>query len=352
VLAAIADGSSTLRSADRCARRLGLLDLDEVTRRAAAVGARFITPGHPDWFEGLTDLRSVHSPANGGGSPIGLWVRGPSGPPGAGMAATRAVAVVGARDATSYGLGVAADLGSSLSDAGVLVVSGGALGIDAAAHRGALAAGGATVAVLACGVDIAYPRAHADLLERIAVDGWLVSELPPGTPPTRHGFLIRNRIVAALSAGTVVVEAALRSGALNTAAWAQALLRVVAAVPGPVTSPLSAGCHRLIRDAGAVLVTGADELLELVGPLNAEPPSTAQPALALDPRAGLDPVCRRVLEAVPATMSMSLGRLRAITGDATMPLLTALGELLELDLVEQTATGWRLSASQRRDRRR
>lgn len=346
VLAGIAAHTGALRGADRWAHRLELLDRRAVTERMTAVGARFVVPGDPDWSAGLTDLRSVRSVANGGGAPIGLWVRGRPLPPGA-----PGVAVVGARDATAYGTAVAVDLGSSLADAGAVVVSGGALGIDAAAHRGALVAGGHTVAVLACGIDVAYPRAHADLLDRIAEDGLLVSELPPGSTPTRHGFLIRNRIVAALSSGTVVVEAALRSGALNTASWAQALLRIVAAVPGPVTSPLSAGCHRLVREAGAVLVTGADEVLELLGPLGRVPSGAGAGEVDDDPRSGLDEIGRRVLEAVPAAAAVSLGRLRAITGDATMPVLTALGELLERDLVEQTDVGWRLSAMQRRRRR-
>lgn len=346
VLAGIEAHTGALRGADRWARRLEMFDRRAVTERMTAVGARFVVPGDPDWPPRLTDLRSVRSVANGGGAPIGLWVRGRAGPAGA-----PSVAVVGARDATAYGIAVAGELGSALADAGAVVVSGGALGIDAAAHRGALVAGGHTVAVLACGIDVAYPRAHTDLLDRIAEEGLLVSEVPPGSTPTRHGFLIRNRIVAALSSTTVVVEAALRSGALNTAAWAQALLRVVAAVPGPVTSPLSAGCHRLVREAGAVLVTGADELLELLGPLGETLSSSGSGDVEADPRSGLDETCRRVLEAVPAATAVSLGRLRVITGDATMVLLTALGELLERDLVEQTDTGWRLSAAQRRSRR-
>lgn len=346
VLAGISEHTGTLRGTERWARRLELLDRGAMVDRMSAVGARFVVPGDPGWSTGLTDLRSVRSVANGGGSPIGLWVRGRPQPAG-----STAVAVVGARDATAYGNGVAVDLGSALADAGAVVVSGGALGIDAAAHRGALVAGGHTVAVLACGIDVAYPRAHTDLLDRIAADGLLVSELPPGSTPTRHGFLIRNRLVAALSSATVVVEAALRSGALNTASWAQALLRIVAAVPGPVTSPLSAGCHRLVREAGAVLVTGADEVLELLGPLVGAPSGPGEGDVDRDPRAGLDEIGRRVLEAVPAATAISLGRLRAITGDATIPVLSALGELLERDLVEQTDTGWRLSAAQRRGRR-
>ena len=152
---------------------------------------------------------------------------------------------------------------------GATVVSGAAIGIDGAAHRGALAVDGATVAVLACGVDRVYPAAHATLLERIAATGLVVSEYPPGSVPARHRFLVRNRLIAALGAGTVVVEAALRSGAQRTAADTEALGRLVMAVPGPVTSGPSAGCHQLIRD-GALLVTSADDVLEAVGRLGVD----------------------------------------------------------------------------------
>ena len=165
----------------------------------------------------------------------------------------------------AYGEHVAAALGLGLADRGCSVVSGGAYGIDAAAHRGALTSGRApTIAVLACGVDVAYPRGNDRLLAGIAGRGLLVSEHPPGSSPLRMRFLVRNRLIAGLAAGTVVVEAGLRSGAQRTAADARALGRPVMAVPGPVTSGRSAGCHRMIRD-GAVLVTRVEEVLEEVG---------------------------------------------------------------------------------------
>src|SRR5581483_8426457 len=137
-------------------------------------------------------------------------------------------------------------------------------GIDGAAHRAALAVEGVTVAVLAGGIDIPYPAGHSGLLHRIASNGLLVTEYPPGVRPARHRFLTRNRLVAAVAGAAVVVEAGLRSGAANTAAWAGALGRVVAAVPGPVTSSASAGCHALLRN-GAQLVTRATDVVELVG---------------------------------------------------------------------------------------
>ena len=177
----------------------------------------------------------------------------------------RAVAVVGARACTVYGEHVAGDLAAGLGDRGWTVVSGGAYGIDAAAHRGSLAVDAPTVAVLACGVDVAYPAAHDGLLRSVRAMGVVVSELPPGARPTRRRFLDRNRVIAALGRGTVVVEAALRSGALNTAGHADELSRTVMAVPGPVTSAASAGCHELLRARGAALVTDAADVLDLVG---------------------------------------------------------------------------------------
>ena len=228
---------------------------------AAAVGARLVCPGDPEWPADAL----VWEP--GGvldAAPLSLWVRGPW--PLAEVV-ERAVSVVGARAATSYGLHVAQSLAAGLSDLGATVVSGGAYGIDAAAHRGALHAGGApTVAVLACGVDVAYPRGNDRLIREVAASGLLVSELPPGSHPTRRRFLVRNRLIAALSLGTVVVEAALRSGSLATLERARLLDRHLMAVPGPVTSAMSAGCHAWLRE-GATCVTEAAEVLDLVGRL-------------------------------------------------------------------------------------
>ena len=176
------------------------------------------------------------------------------------------MAVVGSRSATTYGAGVAAELAAHVAGEGVTVVSGAAFGIDQAAHRGALAARGPTVAVLACGVDRAYPAAHRDLLTYIAETGLVVSEAPPGCAPTKLRFLSRNRIIAAVSLGTVVVEAAVRSGALNTANWATSVNRILMGVPGPVTSAPSEGVHELLRSKDAALVTRGADVLELVSP--------------------------------------------------------------------------------------
>ena len=181
------------------------------------------------------------------------------------LACVHSVSMVGSRAATGYGNHVAIEMAATLAERGVAVISGGAYGIDASSHRGALAAEGETVAVLAGGLQFGYPRGHADLFQTIAGQGVLVSECPPDRGPTRPGFLVRNRIIAALSRGTVVVEAALRSGALNSARHARELCLPVMAVPGPVTSEQSAGCHELIRDYGAMCVTCATDVFEHIG---------------------------------------------------------------------------------------
>ncbi|WP_197355632.1 DNA-processing protein DprA, partial [Streptomyces clavuligerus] len=238
-------------------------DLDSVT----ALGGRFICPGDMEWPTQLDDL--------GDTAPIGLWLRGR---PDLRTWALRSVAVVGARACTPYGAHMAGALGSGLAERGWIVVSGGAFGIDGAAHRGALSAGGATVAVLACGVDMVYPRGHTELLGRIAEQGLLIAELPPGDHPTAARFVLRNRVIAALTRGTVVVEAAHRSGALVTARCAQRLTRHTMGVPGPATSGLSAGVHELLRE-NAVLVTDVDDIVELVGGMGQLAPPRRGPVL-------------------------------------------------------------------------
>src|ERR1019366_2800781 len=189
-------------------------------------------PGWPGQLDVLGDAR-----------PWGLWVRGSAD---LRYACLRSVSIVGTRAATSYGMHVCLEMSAALAQRGWAVVSGGAFGIDASAHRGALTAEGVTVAVLASGVDEPYPLGHHGLFEAIAAHGVLLSEWPPGRRPTRPGFLVRNRVITALSRGTVVVEAALRSGALNTARHARDQCRPLMAVPGPVTSLASEGCHEII----------------------------------------------------------------------------------------------------------
>lgn len=220
--------------------------------RAAAARLRLVLPGDPLWPEALTDL--------GPHAPLLLWVRGDPA-----FLSARSLAVVGARAATGYGTHLTAEIIEGVSVTGTTIVSGAAYGIDAVAHRTALALGVPTVAVLAGGAERAYPAAHDRLLERIADEGAVCSEMVPGAAPTRWRFLQRNRIIAALAAATLVTEAGVRSGTLNTAGHAAELARPLGAVPGPVTSAASAGCHRLLREYGATLVTNAAEACELLG---------------------------------------------------------------------------------------
>jgi len=248
---------------------------------------------------------------------------------------------VGSRAATSYGAGVAADLGADLAERGVSVVSGGAFGIDAAAHRGALAVHGPTICVLANGVDVAYPAGNSALLEWIAQEHLLVSELPPGATPTKVRFLARNRVIAALSQGTVVVEAAVRSGARNTATWALECNRVLMAVPGPVHSTMSAAPHSMIRDGQATLVTSAADVLEMVSPVGDHlRPAASGPVRQTD---GLDPGRLAVLEAVPARRRSPAGDIALVAGVSLPSCLADLAALELAGLVEADVTGWRLA---------
>ena len=303
---------------------------------AAACGARLVCPGDPEWpTERLTwQARGVLD-----APPLALWVRGPW--PLA-ESLERSVAVVGARAATSYGAHVAAALAADLSQRQATVVSGGAYGIDAAAHRGALAGGGApTVAVLACGVDVAYPRGNDRLLQEVARTGLIVSELPPGSHPTRRRFLVRNRLIAALSLGTVVVKAASRSGSLATLERAKLLHRHLMAVPGPVTSAMSSGCHDWIRD-GAVCVTDGAQVMDLVGRLGTDAVDRVRGPV--DVRDGLSDTVRRVLDALPVRRACGVSVLARSAGVAPLVVQQVLPPLVAHGLVERTPDGWRLTA--------
>src|SRR5699024_86003 len=202
--------------------------------------------------------------------PLALYRRGDTWP----VDTRGAVSIVGSRAATPYGVRIAGEMAAAAAACGTVVVSGAAFGIDVAAHRGALAAqdlagstSGTTVAILACGIDRSYPSAHRAVLDAAAAAGAVVSEYPPGSVPARHRFLVRNRLIAAMSGVTVVVEAGRRSGSLNTATTAANLGRTVTAVPGPVTSAMSVGCHDLIRDHRAEIVTDFDDVAGLLGPM-------------------------------------------------------------------------------------
>jgi DNA processing protein len=256
------------------------------------------------------------------------------------FACLRSVSIVGTRAATGYGIHVTTELAAALAERGWTVVSGGAFGIDSQGHRGALAAEGVTIAVLPSGLDEPYPRAHHDLFEAIVGQGALVSEQPPGRSPTRPGFLVRNRLIAALSRGTVLVEAAVRSGALNTARHARDQNRPLMAVPGPVTSLASAGCHLAIRDWGAVCVTDVHDVLAC---LTFSPGDLASPSRGpVLPRDELDPVSLSVLEAMPARGGRGPARIAVSAGVDFDTVMRCLGELAAGGFIERCERGWRV----------
>ncbi|MEP6799789.1 MAG: DNA-processing protein DprA [Lapillicoccus sp.] len=324
-LADVMAGSPSLPEVFRL--RAERLEVERDLAIAARVGARVVCPGDPDWPTGVNDLTAP---------PFCLWVRGP------GLLADlarRSLAIIGARASTRYGEGVASDLAAGLADRGYGVVSGAAFGIDAAAHRGALAVDGFTVAVLAGGIERAYPVAHTRLIEVIASSGAVISEVPPGSAPTKPRFLLRNRLIAAMTTGTVVVEAGLRSGSLNTARTAFALGRPVGVVPGPVTSMVSAGCHEAARDAMAVIVTDVPEVVDLVGAYGAD----AAPRLrgAERPDDHLDPLDAQVLAAVPYRKAIDAGSVARAGGLAPLAVAASLPRLELVGLVVRVGDGWK-----------
>lgn len=309
--------------------------------RADRLGVRFVVPGDPDWPEQLADLDLAEPVQGRGGVPVGLWVRGPAPL----TVLERAVAVVGSRSATTYGVSLALDISADLARAGMVVLSGAAFGIDQAAHRGALAAGGTSVAVLAGGPERPYPAAHRSLIDHMADTGAVLSETPPGSAPTRMRFLARNRIIAALAAGTVVVEAAVRSGALNTSNWADRLSRVVAGVPGPVTSAPSQGVHQLLR-RGASLVTCGAEVLELVGAAGEHLVEPSRSPVA--PRDTLSPRQRQILDAVPVNTAAETDAIARAAGIGMVEVEGSLRRLGARDFVLRRGDGWVLGPRARR----
>ncbi|GAA5154299.1 DNA-processing protein DprA [Microbacterium pseudoresistens] len=285
---------------------------------AQTLGVRLLLPDDPDWPTPLDDL-DAHAPQ-------ALWVRGDIG-----LLHGTAAAIVGARAATPYGEHVAGEMAGELAELGVCVVSGGAYGIDGAAHRAALRSDGGTVAFLAGGVDRAYPAGHAQLLGRIATSGAVLSEIPCGGAPTKWRFLARNRLIGAASGATVVVEAGARSGSLNTAGHAAALGRPLGAVPGPVTSAASAGCHRLLREYDARCVTSASDVRELLG--------VEEATMVGIPRE--DPAMIRLADALSPRSARSIDDLARRSGLAVERIGALLG-ILELDGgVTRAGAGWR-----------
>ncbi len=324
------DGDLARHTAARRDIDCAAADLELLARR----GGRLVTPDADEWptlafaaFGGAARSR--------GGPPLVLWALGPST---LDEVAQRSAALVGTRASTVYGEHMASDLAGGLVERDVAVVSGGAYGIDGAAHRGALQGDGVTVAALAGGLDVPYPAGHSSLLHRIGQHGLLFTEYPPGVRPGRHRFLTRNRLVAAVSGAVVVVEAGLRSGAANTAAWARALGRVVAAVPGPVTSSASAGCHALLR-AGAELVTRPDDVVELVGYIGELAADEPRPATPLD---GLGEAECRVYEALPGRGAATVDELAVGSGLVPEQVLGPLALLEVAGLVQRDEGRWRI----------
>jgi len=321
------------------ALRLEGLDPVAELEQAASLGARFVVPGDPEWPSDLEALGAAGVVNERGGVPVGLWVRGPLSLGDAG-----GVAVVGSRSATSYGDQVAAEIAAEVAAAGVPVVSGAALGIDRAAHRGALAVEGPTVAVLACGVDRAYPSANRALVEHVVSTGAVVSEAPLGADPTRIRFLARNRLIAGLARATVVVEAALRSGALSTAAWCERLNRPLLGVPGPVTSAQSQGVLERLRTGRAHVVTCGADVLELVG----RPGEHLVAARREEerPRDRLPVRQRQVLDALPAVGTLAADEVALAAGIGLREVQGALLRLQAAGWVRRAEEGWALGTLQ------
>jgi DNA processing protein len=334
-------------------RLAGLPSADEMAGFCRA-GIRLTFPGDPEWPGQLDDL--------GDAQPYALWLRGTAD---LRFSCLRSVAIVGSRAATAYGCYVASEFAASMAARGWAVISGGAYGVDAAAHRGALGAEGVTVAVLACGVDVSYPAGHKDLLDAIAGQGVIVSEWPPGRNATRLRFLIRNRVIAALATGTLVVEAGQRSGALNSARHARDLRRRLMAVPGPITSDLSAGCHHIIREWQGTLVTSAAEVVEYLSPVGAtlQQPSgggsgaPGQPsggravsaggrrAAAVLDRDQLDLDAAAVLDALPRRGGMGPASIADRAGLDLGTVMRSLGALAAGGFAERCERGWRARGS-------
>jgi DNA processing protein len=292
--------------------------------RAQRIGAKILTEGSVLWPAGL-DALAEHRP-------IALWVRGNT----ERLAdLERSVSIVGARASTGYGEHVTMEVTGGLVDAGFAIVSGAAYGIDGMAHRAALASGGSTLAVLAGGIDRLYPSGHDALLHRIIDAGAIITELPCGFAPTKWRFLQRNRLIAALSQATVVVEAGWRSGSLNTAHHALELDRPLGVIPGPVTSASSAGCHRLLRETPAVCVTNAEEIMALVSPESQ--PSTID---FESDASTVHPFAIRVLDCMSNRKGRASEELAKVSGLSPAETLAVLG-LLELGgMVREVPTGW------------
>lgn len=312
-------------------------DLEVIER----IGGRVVTPDDPEWpawrMLGLAQLEPGRD--RDGAVPLVLWARGPRSLL---ESSERAVAVVGSRCSTGYGNRVTSEIAGDLAAQGWTIVSGAAFGIDSMAHRAALALDGSTIAVLACGIDRPYPAQHERLLSDIAASGLVVSEYPPGVTAHKHQFLARNRLIAALADGVLVVEAGLRSGARNTVKWARRLSRPALAVPGPVTSAASVGCHRMIRDGEALLVTRAEEVVDEAGPLRLSLPGATGPGENPEDRlTGDEAIVFAALPRIGSRLPLELSQQCGLS----LPVVRATLPALELaGLVAADESGWHRTA--------
>lgn len=311
-------------SLGRWRQRLSAKASEADFQTAARANIQLVTPESAVWPVQLDDL--------GAHAPVALWVQGNQR-----LLASRSIAVVGSRAATGYGEHVTADLVTGLVRSGATIISGGAYGVDAVAHRATLAAEGSTIAVLAGGVDRLYPSAHESLFQRIRGVGLLCAELPPGSSPTKWRFLQRNRIIAALAEVTIVCEAGHRSGSLNTAGHAAELSRPIGAIPGPVTSASSAGCHRLLRDYNAVCITSPRDVIELIDAFD----SREQHDQSAPSEMGESDLQRRVLDSLSKRVFRETAVIATAAGLSEHEVLLTLLELDLFGFTEQSGTGWR-----------
>ncbi|MFM2373219.1 MAG: hypothetical protein RJA75_115 [Actinomycetota bacterium] len=309
---------STLEDSLECwQRRLATVNVDRAIETLKSLDGFLLSSDSPLWPRGLVDL--------GDSAPSVLWVLGNQKV----FENSSTISVVGSRVASGYGLEVTRDLVSAAVRNGFVTISGGALGIDACAHKSALLAGGKTVAVMAGGLDRLYPPRNLDLFEEIKVTSAVMSEMPPGTAPARWRFLQRNRLIAAIGQATVVVEAGFKSGSINTAGHANELDRPVGAVPGPINSTRSAGCHRLIKERRAELICTPADLEELLGVRNQ----------SLTTNTGLSGTQTRVLDSF-GYFEQGIERVAAISGMTLSEAGFALESLARLGLVIPTSSGW------------
>ena len=319
--------------ADALRRRLEELDLDALIDRGREIGARVVVPGDGQWPGRMNELRAHR--------PLALWCWGEADPR---LMALRSVAIVGARACTRYGEWIAREWSAQLAQDDVTVISGGAYGIDAAAHRGALAVDGVTICVLAGGVDTPYPRGNEGLFAEIVDRGLLVSEAPPGETVRRRRFLTRNRLIAALASATCVVEAAHRSGSVTTASNAAELNRPVLAVPGPVTSEMSRGTHRLVHEGVAMLAADVTDVRAVLPDFERAHGASRGHAThnESEVHSGEQPIgsaLQEVLDAVPtpywSAEGMSLDDIAVRSGVSGSQARTCLAQADEMGLVQQ-----------------